>query len=129
MNQGGYSQIATAGTIRVLIIRPDNSYEVRETQQDIRTWQRLVGGYIGAVHTERCTLWCDEEGKIKSYPTNDLATYLWRKVDPSAEGRDVLQGTVFVTGVADEFGDSLPIPDEVVDLFNRLAEIARKHPE
>jgi Domain of unknown function (DUF3846) len=120
------SQQEAAPPIRVIIIQPDSSYEIREIEQDIRTLQCLVGGHLRAVYTEWCTLWCDEDVIRHQRPTNHLATYLWWKVDPCAEGRGPLQGTVFVTGPADDFGDSLPIPNEVVDLFGRLEQIYRE---
>jgi hypothetical protein len=118
------SQLVAARPIRALIIQPDNTYEVREIQQDIRTWQRIVGGYIEAVTTDHCNFWCDEDGNYKEQPCNTLATYLWWKISPEMETQDVLQGTVFVTGLDDgDQGDSLPVPDEVVELFVRIEQI------
>jgi Domain of unknown function (DUF3846) len=129
MSQTLPSQQEAAPPIRAIIVRPCGAYEVRAIEQNIRTFQELVGGCIDAVSTEWCTFWWGEEGKLKDYPTNELATYLWWKIDKKAEGQDVLQGTVFVTGVADIDGDSLPVPDEVVELFERLERIYRKnHP-
>lgn len=129
MSQTLSSQRMAAPPIRVLIIRPDSTYEVREVEQDIRTMQGLVGGHIAPepIYAEPCTFWRDRCGELKGRPTNAMATYLWWKADPSAEGQDVLQGTVFVTGVADDCFDSLPVPDEVIDLFERLELIYREH--
>jgi hypothetical protein len=126
MSQTLPSQQEAAPPIRAIIIQPDSSYEVRTIEQDIRTWQELVGGYIEAVHTEWCTLWCDEDGIRHERPTNDMATYLWWKLNPDMEGVDILRGTVFITGGGDDAGDSLPVPDEVVQLFERLAQIRRE---
>jgi hypothetical protein len=129
MSQTLPSQQEAAPPIRAIIIQPDSTYEVREIQQNIGAFQELVGGCIEVVSTEWCTFWCDEKGQLKDRPTNDLATYLWWKIDKRMEGLDVLQGTVFVTGVADITGDSLPVPDEVVELFERLERIYREnHP-
>ena len=85
----------------------------------------LVGGYIEAVSTDHCIFWRDE-GKLKELPRNTMATYLWWKVNPAMEGRDVLQGPVVVTGVTDDDGDSLPVSDEVVDLYERMEQIRLK---
>lgn len=52
-----------------------------------------------------------------------MATYLWWKIEPEMASKDVLQGTVFVTGLADDAGDSLPVPDEVVELYERMEQI------
>ena len=127
MSQTLLSQQEAAPPIQAIIIQPDSSYEVREIQQDIRTWQGLLGGNIEAVHSEWCTLWEDEDGIRHERPTNDLATYLWWKLNPDMEGVDILRGTVFVTGRGDDKGDSLPVSDGVVKLFERLAQIYREH--
>jgi hypothetical protein len=127
MSQTLSSQQVASRPIQALIIQPDSTYEVRTIEQDIGTRQELVGGCIEAVHTEWATLWCDEDGIRHERPTNDLATYLWWKLNPDMEGVDILRGTVFVTGGGDDKGDSLPVPDEVVQLFERLAQIRREH--
>ncbi len=52
-----------------------------------------------------------------------MATYLWWKLSPEMEGKDLLQGPVFVTGLTDDASDSLPVPDEVVELYERMEQI------
>ena len=116
------SQRVAARPIRALIIQPDDSYEVRESGQDIRTLQGIVGGdALEAISTEHAVFWC--EGKNEELRCNTMATYLWWKLSPQMEGKDVLQGPVFVTGVADDDSDSLPVPDEVIDLYERMEQI------
>lgn len=125
MSQRVSSQRVVARPIRALIIQPDDSYEVREIGQDIRTLQGIVGGdALEAISTERAVFWC--EGKNEELPCNNMATYLWWKLSPEMEGKDVLQGPVFVTGVADDDSDSLPVPDEVVHLYKRMEQIRRE---
>lgn len=80
-----------------------------------------------AVSTEHCTLWTDEQSKQKEKPSNTLATYLWWNLSPEMEGKDALQGTVFVTGPADEDMDSLPVSDAVIEMFESIARIAAQH--
>jgi Domain of unknown function (DUF3846) len=126
MSQTLSSQRVASRPIRALIIRPDSTYEVREIEQDIRTLESIVGGYVEAYSTGHCTFWYDSEGEFKDQPTNKVATYLWWKLCPEVEGRDVLQGTVFVTGVAAEDGDSLPLSDDVVELFEQIEQIYRE---
>jgi hypothetical protein len=115
------SQRVAARPIRALIIQPDDSYEVREIAQDIATFEGLVGGYVEAVSTEYAVFWCD--GKNEELPCNTMATYLWWKISPEMERKDVLQGSVFVTGLPDDASDSLPAPDEVIDLYERMEQI------
>jgi Domain of unknown function (DUF3846) len=119
------SQQKAALPIRAIIIQPDSTYEVREIEQDIRTLQGLVGGQPELFSTEHCTLWFNTV-QCAGRPVNSMATYLWWKTWPAMEGRDVLGGTVFVTGPADDCGDSLPVPDEVVELFQRMEQIYRE---
>jgi hypothetical protein len=126
MSQKVSPQRVAARPIRALIIQPDNTYEVREVAQELKTLQGLVGGYVEAVSTDHCTFWCDEEGDFKRQPCNILATYLWWKIDPTMEAKDVLQGSVFATGVADDAADSLPVSDGVIDLFERIEQIWRE---
>lgn len=119
------SQRVAARPIRALIIQPDDSYEVLEIGQDIRTLQGIVGGdALEAISTEHAVFWC--EGKNEELPCNTMAIYLWWKLAPEMERQDVLQGPVFVTGHADEASDSLPVPDEVVELYERLEAIRRE---
>ena len=118
-----------ARPIRALIIQPDDSYEMREITQDIQTWQGIVGGYLEAVSTEHCVFWCDEDGEGKELPCNTMATYLWWKLAPEMEGRDTFLGPVFVTGHADDASDSLPVPDAVVELYERMEALRRENLE
>jgi hypothetical protein len=53
MSQTVFSERVAARPIRALIIQPDNSYEVREIDQDIQTRQGLLGGDIKAPLVER----------------------------------------------------------------------------
>jgi hypothetical protein len=96
---------------------------VCEIEQDIRTMQALVGGSLELVHTDHCTLWCNQGEQRAGVPLNRMATFLWWKLAPEMEGRDALGGPVFVTGVADDCGDSWSVPDEVVDLYERMEQI------
>jgi Domain of unknown function (DUF3846) len=128
MSRASYSQLATATPIRALIIQPDNTYEVRETGQDIATLRRLVGGQAEAFSTEHCTFWYNTV-QVAGMPLNSMATYLWWITCPAMEGRAALSGTVFVTGAADETGDSLPLSGQVVDLFENMVKIVRETDE
>ena len=44
-------------------------------------------------------------------------------------GKDLLQGTVFVTGPTDDDGDLLPLAQEIIDLFIRMEKLHREGPE
>lgn len=124
MSQSDYSQIATAQPIRALIIQPDDSYKVRVIQQATYTFRRLVGGHFDSVSTEHCTFFCNQHGQRAGLPHgNRMATYLWWQTQPEVEDRAMLRGSVFVTGLADEHGHSLPVSDEMVALYERMEQI------
>jgi hypothetical protein len=124
MSQTVCSQRVAAPPIRTLIIRADNTYEIREIEQDLKTLQGIVGGYVEDIPTQHCVLWRDEESMLKDAPRNMLATFLWWKLCPRVAERAVLRGTVFVTGSAEgEWCE--PVPDEVVELFERMEQIRR----
>jgi hypothetical protein len=68
-----------------------------------RVLHEAVGGYIEQVplfdsfNGQPCAAFCDEHGKMKGYPVNQLATLLW-----TARGQDYLVGDVAVVyGPAD----------------------------
>lgn len=107
--------------IRVLIIRPDDSYEIRDMEESLPGVQDLE-----RVTTPHGDLWVDEDGKLKGLPVNMMATYLWWKLSPECEGLDVLRGPVFVTGPDDGEGFSLPVSDELIDLYERMEQVRRE---
>jgi hypothetical protein len=123
------TQTLAAPPIRAIIIQPDDTHEVGEIQQDLNALQQLVGGDLEAWSTEHCVFWFNKEHALKGMPPNAMATYLWWKICPEMEERDMLRGPVFVTGPHEEAGDSLPVSDDVIDLFERLETIRQEHPE
>jgi hypothetical protein len=68
---------------------------------DLRTMQHLVGGLIQPVvlDDDRCTLWCDEEGKPKRKQFNMLVPDQW------GNEWDIV-GDFFICG-EDEDGDAV----------------------
>lgn len=106
--------------VRALVIQPDATYRAQTLAQDIRTLQEIVGGYVQAVTTTHATLLMNEEGKIHGLPINQMATYLWWKLQPEMEAHDSLSGTVIVTGLADSDGDITEVPQAVLDLYEKM---------
>jgi hypothetical protein len=125
MSQTLSAEQEAAPPIRAIIIQPDSTYEVREIEQDIRTFQGLVSGRPEAFSAEHCTLWY-RTIQCAGMPLNIMPTYRWWKLVPEMEGRDGLGGTVFVTGLTDDDSDSLPVPDEVVALYERMEQIRKE---
>jgi hypothetical protein len=87
----------------------------------------LVGGHIDSVSTDHCTFFFNQHGQRAGLPHgNRMATFLWWKIQPEVEERAMLRGSVFVTGLTDEDGDSLPVSDEVVALYERIEQIRKE---
>jgi len=71
----------------ITIIPADNDKKVfvQETKRppSLTQLQKLVGGYLEQVPhfeqymTKRCTVYCNEEGKIRNLPSNERATKAW----------------------------------------------------
>jgi hypothetical protein len=127
VTESSYAQAVTAPPIQVLIINPDATYELRTVEQDLKVLQGLVGGWIEAIRTDAACFWANEDGKANECPTNSLATYLWWNFDPKMEGLDVLRGPIFLTGHDDGAGNSLPVPDEVIEYFEWMRAIYVEH--
>ncbi|ATN93965.1 hypothetical protein J4U01_gp002 [Mycobacterium phage Kumao] len=112
--------------IDMLVIEPDGTGKVRELSQDIRTLQGLVGGYLEALYARRdedgrptVTFLFNEEGMIHKLAPNPSATMLLHYLEPDLIGRVFLLGTVIVVGGADDESDMLPVPPEVVAVWER----------
>jgi len=63
--------------MKTIIIKSDESWKiVDQDKNDLSFFQSIVGGYIEGISvTENVTMYCNEEGKIKKLPINNLATW------------------------------------------------------
>ncbi|QNL30711.1 hypothetical protein SEA_ESTES_2 [Mycobacterium phage Estes] len=123
MSRTGYSATVTAPSIRALIIQSGGAYEIRNVDQAPQSFRQLLGGATERVETEHCTLWYNANHKELGLPFNSMASFLWWKLQPEMEGVDALYGSVIVTGLADEAGDSDPISDAMVNYYENMNAI------
>lgn len=91
--------------IKVLLIEPGKKPQEVEVDNNLQSFQNIVGGYIQAVYPYRddVALICNEEGKIYHMPLNRALR--------SEEGQiyDVIAGPIIITGLTDEdFGSLTP---------------------
>lgn len=120
-------------TIEALEIHPEGL--IREItidrRESLRILQDTVGGYIEAVYgwTEDpeetaadVTFFINDEGKLTGLPQNRVATALWWAYDERMVDADYLSGVVVVTGGADKNGDTLSVPQEIVEVVKRLVD-------
>ena len=84
--------------IKVLMKRPDSGWYVTNVSNTLKNLQNLVGGYIETVPiSEDSVMIVDEEGMLKNYQHNDLASYI--------SGVHIY-GTALIVGVdGEEFTD------------------------
>lgn len=88
-----------AEKIHVMVKEPGEKWQRREVDNNLRTFQGMVGGHIEAVTVtpDRLVLIVNEEGKLQELPENVLFRNDW------------LVGTVVAVGVAGEDFASCPL--------------------
>ena len=75
---------------QVEIVAPKNGVDFKLDEM-----QAIVGGYIQVVPLKyNMQIVCDEEGKLKGYPVNRLATDVWE--DTFGKGTDIIVGDVLI---------------------------------
>lgn len=85
--------------MNVLIVRPNKEPYMDEIKGDLKSLQKIVGGYIEVVYPydDPVALICNEEGKIMGLPLNR-----------QLEDYDIIAGTFIICGLGEEDFDSLP---------------------
>ena len=63
--------------MKTIIIKSDESWKIiDQDENNLSFFQSIVGGSIEGISvTENITMYCNEEGKIKKLPINNLATW------------------------------------------------------
>ncbi|MBB0995711.1 DUF3846 domain-containing protein [Dietzia maris] len=108
------------GTIKALYIPADDTEEVRiaELEQgDYREYQRFVEGDFDIVSpaSGELSFFINDEGKLVGLPVNVRASLWLYSLDPAWEGHDILMGNVIVAGGVDEDGETMGVPQEVLE--------------
>lgn len=96
--------------MRVVIAMPGKLAEVAEIENDLKSLQQAVGGYIETLPSwfEDVVLICNEEGKLKRMEPN------------RAIGGDIIVGPIVVARANDTTGEFEDLPEFAVD-FIRIA--------
>lgn len=101
--------------MRVLIAEPGKPAAVTDIDNDLKTLQKTVGGYIETVTlNDDIVLIVNEEGKLRGLP--ECRTL----VNLDGGGMDTLVGTVIVAGIDWKTGSFCSLTDE------QAAELKRK---
>ena len=97
--------------IRRCVVTTTNEIVVDKTPDYLisRFWG--PGTYFVPIHTEKypnAIIWCDESGIDKMLPENFIVKAVFELPLP-------IFGHVVVTGINDNIGNALPVPQDVVD--------------
>jgi len=86
--------------MKVIIVKPDEAPVITEVENDLKTFQEIVGGIIQCVPlTKDIVLTCNDEGKLLGFPINRQF------------GNDILVGTFFLTK-SDNEGKFISLTDD-----------------
>jgi hypothetical protein len=101
-------------TISAAIISTDGEVELIELAPGYKQIQKVVGGTFDVVASRsgETSFWIHDEGKLIGLEVNTVATKLLWELNPAFRNRDVLVGTVLVTGGADDEGETLGLSEE-----------------
>ena len=90
--------------MKVYIKEPNKKPELREVENDLKTLQKIVGGYIETVTFGNVVVLCDEEGRLNWKPKNCVV------ISPSRMPVDFVGTIVFVGYDGEDFTDCPKIP-------------------
>jgi hypothetical protein len=99
--------------IKIIIVEPNKIPYVKTVENDLKTFQNIVGGYIECVMIkDKIDFVCNEEGKILELP----------KCRYIEEINDIIAGTFFMTK-ADEEGNFTSLSEkEIETLIKRFSD-------
>lgn len=104
--------------IKALVIPVGSPARVEEISGDLRSLQKLVGGYLEAVHLdwEGTHVYVNEEGRLRQMPVNLAATALAQQ-SGKLPLDTVLVGPVVVLGGHLISGNEADCPQHVIDMI------------
>lgn len=89
--------------LKGILIKTTGDMEVVEYENELKTLQEYVDGYIDYVNIfDNVDMIINDEGKIKGLEPNYIATQLFRY--------DIIVGDVLVVGIGDE-GENISLTD------------------
>jgi hypothetical protein len=102
-------------TIKVLVVKPEETPVVETIEASLESYQKIVGGYIEVIYPfdDPVALICNEEGKIDGLPLN-RAMY-----DESGNVWDIIAGTFLIVGADPSEEDFGGLNEELIDKYKR----------
>lgn len=109
--------------MKILVIKTDNTLEVKDITDDLKSMQKIVDGYIevvfpraayehGLLYNNTCMV-CDEEGLCKDKPTNVLGTIFYNRLDKGKY--QPIAGDIFLCGFQGE--DLIGLTDMQIETY------------
>jgi len=103
-------------TIRAVIVDPDGTVQATQIENNLKSFQDIVGGYIEGVLGSEATMYVNEEGLLRGLPPNPVATQFAQFI----LGRNVLLvGTALILGPPDDEGSDTPVRPTVVGYLTK----------
>ena len=101
--------------IKIMIKEPGQEPVIKEVDDNLKTFQEIVGGYIECVEMpgiNNVDLYVNEEGKLDKLPGN-----FWLP-----EYEDCVCGTCYFVGFDPETGDNVDISNKAVEFCKKYAK-------
>ena len=101
-------------TLNAVTVTTDGTASLVQIDQDFRSYQKVVGGYIEALFGPNITLYMNEEGYVQGLDHNASASlfvkkFLWRS--------HPISGDVLILGGPDEEGNDTHVHKSVIDYY------------
>jgi hypothetical protein len=117
--------------MKLLALRPDQTYEIIETSEDdqLKTMQQLVGGYVELImprseHTRGHCIYVNEESALIPLPLNTYAMRIMKTLGyDTREAR--IYGVVVVCG-SNRAGEDVTLSDRLIARIKTLHEDVSK---
>jgi hypothetical protein len=102
-------------TLKAVLVTPGETIQAIEIEDNLRTRQTLVGGYIQGVFGRGALIYVDEEGLLKNLSYNSPATiFAQQYMRVPVE----LFGTALILGPSDNEGNDTSVLPDVLTYFN-----------
>ena len=103
--------------MQTILIKSNGSWKMIEQKDfSLEDYQKIVGGWVEYVHVyDDIAMFCNEEGKIKNLPVNNIATQYIKSKQPFD---DVICGDV-IFSKTDEEGEDVDLTlEEINDVID-----------
>ena len=101
-------------TISAVIVDPDGTARKAQVEDNLGSYQAVVGGHIEAVCGDVATIYVNEEGLLQSLPFNPRATEFAQAVLRKGV---MLVGPALILGPPDGDGRDSDVHQSVVDYY------------